>query len=145
MPVLDGKKYADTKDGMRRYRLEKKKKEKKKGFIGRIKSNFKKEKIYKKDGRSPSKSDLTNAELEKKKYEHFLKTDGEYTLGEFIDGANSRRELERRREKAKKVYSDGPIRNPENKKRVKAKSTKTKNAWLDETLRRHRKKKKEAK
>jgi hypothetical protein len=35
MPVLDGKKYADTKDGMRRYRLEKKKKEKKKGFIGR--------------------------------------------------------------------------------------------------------------
>ena len=41
MPVLDGKKYPYTKEGMRRYRADKKKQTKKKGIVRLIKTTSK--------------------------------------------------------------------------------------------------------
>ena len=69
MPVLNGKKYPYTKEGMRRYRRDKKKEEKSKGLIQRTKEGFKKAKVQRKDGRNMSFNDYTNEDLKKRKRE----------------------------------------------------------------------------
>lgn len=141
MPVLDGKKYPYTKEGVRRYAIAKKKKEKSKSFTKRTKEAYKKDKIQKKDGRNMNQSDFTNAELRKKKLEGLSKGLDEQTIFEWADSHDASKELERREKKAKKVYSDAPMRNSTNKKRAKKAEREANTAFVNKMVRKYRKKK----
>ena len=141
MPVLDGKKYPYTKEGMRRYVIAKKKKEKSKSFTQRTKEGFKKGKIEKKDGRNMNLSDFTNSELRKKKLDGLSKSLDEQTLYEWADSHDASKELKRREKKAKKVYTDAPMRNATNKKRAKKDEHEQGKAFVDKMIRKYRKKK----
>lgn len=143
MPVLDGKKYPYTKEGMRRYRAEKKKKDNEGNLFTKLKKARKAKKIQKKDGRNPKQSNFTNDELEKKKYEGWLRdtnSDSPTSVEKFYDSRNARIELERRQKKAKKVYTDAPMRNAENKKIVKKKSSENKRRYLKKLVENQKKK-----
>lgn len=132
MPVLNGKKYPYTKEGMRRYRAEKKRQTKKKGIVGRIKSNFKDLDVQKKDGRSNNFKDYTNEDLKKRSKEYGG------TLGDVAERVDANSELKRRKRKAKKQYDDGPKRAVEKPKREK----KSRNDELMKQVRRYLKNKK---
>lgn len=133
MPVLDGKKYPYTKEGMRRYRADKKKQTKKKGIVGRIKSNLKDLDVQKKDGRSANFKDYTNEDLKKRNKEFGG------TLGDIAERLDAGSELKRRTKKAKKQYDDAPKRTVEKPKREK----KSKNDELMKQVRRYLRKKRE--
>lgn len=133
MPVLDGKKYPYTKEGMRRYRRDKKKQEKSKGLIQRTKEGFKKAKIQRTDGRNMSFNDYTNEDLKKRNKEFGG------TLGDVAERVDAGSELRRRTKKAKKQYDDAPKRTVEKPKR----EEKSKNDELMKQVRRYLTKKRE--
>ena len=133
MPVLDGKKYPYTKEGMRRYRRDKKKQEKSKGLIKRTKEGFKKAKIQRTDGRNMSFNDYTNEDLKKRKREFGG------TLMDVAERIDASSEYDRRTKKAKKQYDDAPKRAVEKPKREK----KSENDELMKKVRRYLRKKRE--